>query len=549
MTFALLTAVAGISLSLFARSRIARAEAETARLTAETLRQHTEQELQLFVDVLESVRALHALSEAINQEAMNEFIEKGLVHQHEVLGAFGLIQQISPDLRAAIESKTDAGPGTYRVVQKGADGTWIPAGEKPAYYPLTWQSRTDALKIPIGFDFGSEENIHSVMMHIGRTRKTELVPTPIPNDQQSSPSYWVLAPVTPRYAPRRVIGFAAAILRPQTVLNKVTSLSVHSPNLQLTPTSAPIKENTRFDAGAWRIRQPMTAVGTQWVFECSLPVGAGERRSTAAFAFGIVITTLMTVLILILAERTRQIEAEVLTRTEELRIANQQLEQHTSERAQMEEEMNELAAREQRRIGRDLHDSLGQKLTGAVFLSRSLLNHFDTNNHMQNADPQISHAKTLNETLKDAVSQVRNMARGLASVHLNEENLDESLDQLAEEMSGLYNIPCRVSHSDTLPALSRKTKEQLYFIAREAVNNAAKHAKATRITISLSGNKSGWSLCIEDDGIGLTENQPQQADNEGMGLRTMRHRARRIGAELCIDSISGRGTQVTAKSK
>ncbi|QHI67948.1 ATP-binding protein [Tichowtungia aerotolerans] len=539
ITLAVLTAIIGITLSFYVRSRIAQSEAAAARLAANTLRQHTEQELNLFVDVLESVRALHALSGEISQAAMDEFIEKGMVHQHEVLGPFGLTQQISPQLRAAIESKQSSGPGAYDVVQAGPDGNWIPALSRTVYYPLTWQSRPNGLKIPIGFDFGSTEANWTVISHIRRTRRTELVPEPIQG--ATAPAYWVLAPVIPSDAPRFVIGFAVAILHPQEILEKVTALSVHSPQLKLTPSAAPLKGSARFTGNAWAIRLPLEAIGTKWVFECTLPVAAAQQRSTAAVLFGLVVTALMTALLLILAGRTRRIEAEVLTRTEELRIANQQLEQNIRERAQMEEAMNELSAREQRRIGRDLHDSLGQKLTGAVFLSRSLLNHFK-----HSECEQKTHAKTLNETLKSTVSQVRNMARGLASVTLNEESLEESLEQLADEMSSLYDTSCTVKCAGDLPELTRKTKEQLYFIAREAVNNAARHAKPKHITIRLDDSDSGWTLSIEDDGAGLPDDRPA---GEGMGLRIMRHRATRIGAEFSIHSNPGKGTSIKVESK
>ncbi|HKL22832.1 MAG TPA: sensor histidine kinase, partial [Tichowtungia sp.] len=356
---------------------------------------------------------------------------------------------------------------------------------------------------------------------------------------------------------------------------------------------------------------PVRAIGTDWELECSLPLAVAERRSVLALFFGLTVTALMTGLLLILAGRTRRIEAEVQTRTDELRVANRQLEENIRERAQMEEEINELSAREQRRIGRDLHDSLGQKLTGAVFLSRSLLNWFEkhgawgmgqnrkqkTEDRVQKTEdglsaealpkaerqktevgshksatsdiphstshnspapgstlpafgPQADHARTLNETLKEAVSQVRNMARGLASVTLNDESLEESLHQLTDEMSALYDIPCKLTQTGPLPPLDRKTKEQLYFIAREAVNNAARHAKPNTVTVKLAGEEDGWSLSIKDDGTGLSGGaQALRPETDGMGLRIMRHRANRIGAEFSIESSPDKGVCIVIQSR
>ncbi len=590
-----LTAVTGICLSVYLRERIAQTEAEAARLTAETLRLNTEQELSLFAEVLESVCALHALSDAVNQAAMNEFIEKGLVYQHAVLGAFGLTQQINPWLRASIEGKDKNQPGAYQVVQQGPDGTWIPAEQRPAYYPLTWQSRANGLNVPVGFDFSSlGADARNTIEQIKSTRRPALVPSPVPDFSASlpignstAPAYWVFAPVVPRqadanilYAPNAVIGFAVAVLHPETILKRVAERSIPSSELRLNLTVPPdmeAKETIRLINGIWLYRHPLEAIGSQWIFECSLPITVTGHRSAAALTDGLIITALMTSLLLFLGGRTRRIEAEVRARTEDLRIANDRLEENLRERARLEEEMNELAAREQRRIGRDLHDSLGQKLTGAVFLSRSLLDYFLNNKDQgsgdrsqetgareqmaesENRQPKIgnqkssignqeTHARTLNETLKSAVSQVRNMARGLAPVTLSDESLCEALGQLAEEMTGLYGVSCEIAECDPLPALDRKTKEQLYLIAREAANNAARHAQAGHVTLRLTGGESGWKLCVEDNGKGLSEVPPS---GEGMGIRIMRHRAGLIGAGFAIRSAPGRGTciEVTKKEK
>ncbi len=573
-----LTAVAGLCLSVYLRSRIAQTEATAARLTAETLRLNTEQELNLFVEVLESVRALHALSAAVNQAAMDEFIEKGLVHQHAVLGAFGLTQRINPWLRAVLEEQAQANPGTgYRFLQQGPDGTWAPSEPRNAYYPLTWQNRKDALNIPIGFDFSSLSEACPTIARIEQTRRTALVPSPIPNfssalpigDQQAvisnrqsaivnspAPSYWVFSPVIlGQVNPNaiqpsgNVLGFAVAVLHPETILKRVAARSsVSSPGLRLNlmiPPDPKAKETIQIVNGAWLYRYPLEAIGAQWIFECSLPLTVTAHRPVAAFAAGLLITALLTSQLLILGNRTRKIEAKVLARTEELRVANVRLEKSFQDRALLEEEMNELAARERRRMGRDLHDSLGQKLTGAVFLSRSLLDYFSNRKDQPSPiDNQQTHARTLNETLKSAVSQVRNMARGLAPVTLNDESLCEALEQLAEEMTGMYGVSCEVAECDDLSALGQKTKEQLYLIAREAVNNAARHAQAGRVTVRLSGGESGWTLCIEDDGKGLPAVLPS---GEGMGIRIMRHRAGLIGARFATNSAPG-GTRVEVRS-
>lgn len=614
---AVLTIIGGILISMHLQSRVAHSETTAARLTAETLRLNTEQELTLFVEVLESVRALHALSAAVDQGAMNEFIEKGLVHQHDVLGAFGLAQRIDPHVRSLLEMEAAKQGTGYRVVQLGTGNKWIPSKPKPAYYPLTWQSQTDGLSIPIGFDFSSENTASKTIKKIEQTRRTSLVasgeeylrlvilglmePGPQPSNiehQASSienASHWVFAPILPQRIPNTVIGFAIARLNPEAVLERVTARSQTSAKLRLTAIApSDSKETIHFVNGAWHYRCPINAIDTLWLFECSLPVDATSRRSLITLIAGLIITTLITSQLLILGNRTRKIEAKVRIRTEDLRVANIHLEENLRERARMEEEMNDLTTRERRRIGSDLHDSLGQKLTGAVFLSRSLMNHLEADVGDQRSEVRsqrsetggqrsemskkignqkseignasasaLSHAETLNETLKSSVAQVRDMASGLAPVALNNESLSEALKQLSREMTALYDTPCELScltaarsesPTNSAQPLNQKTKEQLYLIAREAVNNAAKHAQAERITIHLNDNTPNWTLRITDNGKGLqvpihpNSSPKTTAISSGMGIRIMRHRTHIIGATFTIQSTPGEGTCISVES-
>ncbi len=601
---AILTAIIGIGLSLYARSRVAQVDATQAQLTAETLRENTQQELELFGEVLESVGALHALSDAVDQAAMDEFIKKGMVHQHSILGSFGLAQRIGARLRAEIEAKERLGPGAYTLVQRGTDGSWVPSEDRSAYYPLTWQSHAEKLNIPVGFDFASENEALQTIHSIERTRRPALVPAAVPQRTEDSPSnqttqqlspignrkseivnprYWVFAPVIPHrfkslslHRSGTVIGFSVAVLHPENILDRVSTPSGLSPELHLSLLN-PDKPETnqtlrRFD-GTWHYCHSLEALDAQWMFECILPVSSSAHRSALALTFGLIITALMTSQLLLLSNRTRKIEVEVRARTEELRLANAHLEENLHERARMEEEMQALSARERRRIGRDLHDSLGQKLTGAVFLSRSLMDYLSKKgiSNIKNA-PALTHAKTLNETLKSAVAQVRSMARGLAPVALNDESLGDALQQLAEEMTALYGVSCELTECNERAALDRKTKEQLYLIAREAVNNAARHAEARQITVQLTGTDSNWALCIADDGKGLPAATPAhpvpQAGRllfpktqnsglkphpsplpSGMGIRIMRHRARLIDAAFNIQATPDQGTTVSVGSQ
>jgi signal transduction histidine kinase len=248
------------------------------------------------------------------------------------------------------------------------------------------------------------------------------------------------------------------------------------------------------------------------------------------------ITVLMTSQLAVIANRSRHVEKEVNARTEDLRQAKAQLESQIEERARLEAEMSELATRERQKLGRDLHDSLGQKLTGAVYLSRSLLQHLGA----AQADEE-KHARTLNETLKEAVSQVRGMARGLAPVTLNNESLADAVSELVAEMTDLYGVSCETIQPLDEIELDERTKEAVYLIAREAVNNACRHAQATRVTLSLHAQSTGLTMQIDDDGVGIPATM---TTTKGMGLRIMHYRARMAGGDLHIRPLEKSGTRV-----
>ncbi len=552
---AVITALTGIAITLYSWARMTANEEATAlqrfRLEAETLRLNTERELSLFMEVLDSILALHALSGEILPEVLEEFVEKGMVHQQQILGPFGFAQRISHSLREALERAYEESPELgYRIVQQGPNGAWQPAAVKPEYYPLTWQNRPNALRSPIGFDFSSRLAARYAIDRMHAGGQMALVLDPADPARAHEPVHWVFSPIfyrradeTPQPGGGVMIGFAVALLNSEEIMERVTAMFLPSPGLRLAMTPVTdaerVRETVERYRGEWRYKHPVNVIDTVWQFECRQPVTMTGRRSGAVLIAGLLITALMTSQLLIIAGRTRRIEDEVRARTEDLRQAKGQLEAQIQDRARLEEEMTDLASRERRKLGRDLHDSLGQKLTGAVFLSRSLLSYF-----RQSGAAQETHAKTLNETLKEAVGQVRAMAKGLAPITLSDEHLGQALTHLAEEMTDVYGVSCEVGELADAGGMDAKYKEQLYLIAREAANNAARHAEPGRVTIALEQDGDTVSLVVEDDGKGM----PADAEERpGMGLRIMRHRARMIGAELFVEPGARGGTRVVCR--
>ena len=190
---------------------------------------------------------------------------------------------------------------------------------------------------------------------------------------------------------------------------------------------------------------------------------------------------------------------------------------------------------ERRRIGQDLHDGLGSLMTGIAMLSRAL--------EQDVSSGKPASAEQLEQIAKLAsagVKQARALAYGLNPVKLEDDGLIPALNKLAHDTEMISKIPVTIHTGDDLPPIDLKNALQVYWITREAITNAVKHASAQNISISLEINGNQCELIIADDGSGL----PVSAKSAGMGVPTMKYRARLIGAKLELgESVLG-GTEV-----
>jgi signal transduction histidine kinase len=161
-------------------------------------------------------------------------------------------------------------------------------------------------------------------------------------------------------------------------------------------------------------------------------------------------------------------------------------------------------------------------------------------------DGVIAHrdASRIADLIDDSINQARNLARGLYPVRLETEGLDLALRELADTMSLRFQVSCTVDCPRPIPPCHPAIGIHFYRIAQEAVVNAAKHAKARNILLSLSATAGQVKLTVEDDGEGIIRG-PRHPD--GMGLRIMEYRARMIGADFKIIHRLPSGTVVSCE--
>ena len=213
-----------------------------------------------------------------------------------------------------------------------------------------------------------------------------------------------------------------------------------------------------------------------------------------------------------------------------------------TERHRLESELREISDREQRRIGHDLHDGLGQQLTGLEMKCFLLLEDMSADDFAARRGQLQEQVQQISQALRECVTLTRSIARGLAPVNVKADGLMGALEQLARNTHVPGRMECRFVCPAPVMLDNPRTAGHLFRIAQEAVNNALKHARTRRIHLNLAHDQGALRLQIKDDGRGLSKSRGSKS---GMGLEVMRHRAYAIGASLKIDSKPGQGVSVT----
>lgn len=207
------------------------------------------------------------------------------------------------------------------------------------------------------------------------------------------------------------------------------------------------------------------------------------------------------------------------------------------ENARLAEQAQAVAVSEERgRIARDLHDSVTQTLYSASLIAEALPRVWDRN--PAEVKPNLT---ALLRLIRGALAEMRTLLFELRPVALEEASLSRLLHQQADLLTGRTQTPVEVTvQGETdVPA---EVKIALYRIAQEAFNNIIKHARATQVAATLRNLPDEVILTIEDNGRGF---DPGSVSAGRMGLHIMHERARRIGADLAVESKPGRGTEIS----
>lgn len=211
--------------------------------------------------------------------------------------------------------------------------------------------------------------------------------------------------------------------------------------------------------------------------------------------------------------------------------------QDVSERKRLERAILEAVNGEQYRIGNDLHDGLGQELTGIALMLRGVAGRLTTE-----YAPILPEIESITRLVNNAIESTRALARGLSPVNLERGGLKDALEGLAAHAAEVYGVQIVCTHRiAAAQPLDAELANHLYRIAQEAVGNAVRHGQARSIRLHLHVARAKVRLAITDDGAGL----PTDAmDAAGMGLKTMSYRARMLGGEVRFERADPNGLRI-----
>lgn len=232
-----------------------------------------------------------------------------------------------------------------------------------------------------------------------------------------------------------------------------------------------------------------------------------------------------------------ELEHRVRERTAALVRSNAGLKSQMAERQRLEAQLIRVSEEQQKTIGRELHDGLGQHLTSIAFFGATL--------HQQlsgRALPEAEVARRVVDLVNQAIDMTHAVARGLYPVVLESGGLPAALAQLADNTRALQRIACSVRTAPDVEVGDPLVSINLYRIAQEAINNAVKHSQASQLWIELSGHEGNHRLAVGDNGIGF---DPARIEgSQGLGMHNLRYRASLLGGSFVMERNARGGTTV-----
>lgn len=212
-------------------------------------------------------------------------------------------------------------------------------------------------------------------------------------------------------------------------------------------------------------------------------------------------------------------------------------ERDITKRRRLEKEILDITEREREQIGHELHDGMGQILTGIAVLCKALALKLK-----DQSSKEMKDALVISKLANQAIGQTRDLAKMLYPIDLQTGGLVSALKTLASNTEKTMQVTCRFRCGKSVSVKNLFEAKQIYRIVQEAITNAVRHGKAKHINIKLRLTKKGTILSIENDGLDF---QKLSSHQKGLGLKIMQYRTDLIGGSLDIRKGDKGGTVVT----
>jgi|SRR5579862_1649407 signal transduction histidine kinase len=192
---------------------------------------------------------------------------------------------------------------------------------------------------------------------------------------------------------------------------------------------------------------------------------------------------------------------------------------------------------ERRRIARELHDGLGQELTAAKIMLQEILQQEDSD---KNTEESLASVRDVSDMIDGMLQQVRNISYLLHPPLLDEIGLRSALGWFLDGLSKRGGIQTSLETQPAdFPRLAPEVETALFRIIQEALTNVFRHAQARKVWVTLAEKKKEIAVSVRDDGVGVLEHSAQfRSGNSGVGIASMRQRAKELGGEVRIRNAS-----------
>ena len=230
----------------------------------------------------------------------------------------------------------------------------------------------------------------------------------------------------------------------------------------------------------------------------------------------------------------KEVEEELRASQEELRYLSAQL--------------LEAQERERKRVARELHDGLGQTLSAMKFRIENTIGELNAEGHAESTDA----LKNLVSMAQRAVEEVRRISKNLWPSILDDLGLLPTISWFCREFGEMHpHVRIERKMAVQEGSVPDALKITIYRILQEAMNNVARHSRASELSLSLKEEDGHLHLTIRDNGVGFDTDQtaPQEGLDRGLGLASMKERTELSSGRFSIESRPGSGTTILASWK